>query len=158
MGGSPSGVGIRGFLLYLGIDADDVMDLLNDYFSALVEAIFDVDGTVDKITGDAILAVFGSPEPDPLRHEKAVRAALAMQSAMTRCSDKRGRGGHVVGGSGSELTAGGAPRVHRLERRMELTIIGEAADRTARYVPAPRGASPDRPGFINICGGTSTPS
>ena len=67
---------IRGFTkLTAGMDTDDVMDLLNDYFSALVDAIFKYDGTVDKISGDGILAVFGSPEPDALRHEKAVRAA-----------------------------------------------------------------------------------
>ncbi len=54
---------IRGFTkLTAGMDTDDVMDLLNDYFSALVDAIFKYDGTVDKITGDGILAVFGSPE------------------------------------------------------------------------------------------------
>ena len=85
---------IRGFtLLTSGMDTDDVMDLLNDYMSALVEAIFKHDGTVDRITGDGILAVFGSPEPDPLRHEKAVRAALAMQSAMIDVSEKRRRRG-----------------------------------------------------------------
>src|SRR5437660_1004594 len=79
---------VRGFTkLTAGMDTDDVMDLLNDYFSALVDAIFKHDGTVDKITGDAILAVFGSPEPDPLRHEKAVRAALTMQSVMMEVSE-----------------------------------------------------------------------
>jgi len=48
-----------------------VMDLLNDYMSALVAAIFKHDGTVDQITGDGILAVFGKPRAGPLRHEKA---------------------------------------------------------------------------------------
>ena len=72
---------IRGFTqLTSGMDADDVMDLLNDYFSALIEVIFQHNGTVDKINGDAIFSVFGSPEPDPLRYERAARAALKMQS------------------------------------------------------------------------------
>ena len=79
---------IRGYtLLSSGMDTDDVVDLLNDYFSALTDAIFQHDGTIDKITGDAILAVFGCPEPDSMRHEKAVRAALAMQSAMAEVSE-----------------------------------------------------------------------
>jgi adenylate cyclase len=129
------GSDIRGFtLLTSGMDTDDVMDLLNDYFSALVEAIFKYDGTVDKITGDAILAVFGSPEPDPLRHEKAVRAALAMQSAMIEVSEQRRRRGQPTCTIGIGVHCGEV--LHGFigsNDRMELTIIGEAANWTSRY-------------------------
>jgi adenylate cyclase len=126
---------IRGFTrLTSGMDTDDVMDLLNDYFPALVDAIFKHDGTVDKINGDAILAVFGSPEPDPLRHEKAVRTALAMQSAMTAVSEKRKRRGQVTCTIGIGIHCGEV--LHGFigsNDRMELTIIGEAVNWTARY-------------------------
>jgi adenylate cyclase len=116
------------------MDTDDVMDLLNDYFSALVDAIFKHDGTVDKITGDAILAVFGSPEPDPLRHEKGVRAALAMQSAMAEVTERRKRRGQVVCTIGVGVHCGEV--LHGFigsNDRMELTVIGEAANWTSRY-------------------------
>ncbi len=126
---------VRGFTkLTSGMDTDDVMDLLNDYFSALVEAIFKHDGTVDKITGDAILSVFGSPEPDPLRHEKAVRAAMAMQSAMTEVTEQRKRRGQVTCMIGIGVHCGEV--LHGFigsNDRMELTVIGEAANWTARY-------------------------
>jgi adenylate cyclase len=126
---------IRGFTkLTAGMDTDDVMDLLNDYFSALVEAIFKHDGTVDKITGDAILAVFGSPEPDPARHEKALRAAMAMQTAMAEVSDHRKRHGQVTCMIGIGVHCGEV--LHGFigsSDRMELTVIGEAANWTARY-------------------------
>jgi len=126
---------IRGFtLLTSGMDTDDVMDLLNDYMSALVDAIFKHDGTVDKITGDGILAVFGSPEPDPQRHEKAARAALAMQSAMSEVSDNRRRRGQPACTIGIGVHCGEV--LHGFigsNDRMELTIIGEAANWTARY-------------------------
>jgi adenylate cyclase len=126
---------VRGFTkLTAGMDTDDVTDLLNDYFSALVDAIFKYDGTVDKITGDAILAVFGSPEPDPLRHEKAVRAALAMQSTMSAISEKRRRRGQVTCAIGIGVHCGEV--LHGFigsNDRMELTVIGEAANWTARY-------------------------
>jgi len=126
---------IRGFtLLTSGMDTDDVVDLLNDYFSALIDAIFQHDGTIDKITGDAILAVFGCPEPDPMRHEKAVRAALAMQSAMAEISGQRKRRGQVTCTIGIGVHCGEV--LHGFigsNDRMELTVIGEAANWTARY-------------------------
>jgi adenylate cyclase len=126
---------IRGFtLLTSGMDTDDVVDLLNDYFSTLADAIFQHDGTVDKITGDAILAVFGCPEPDSMRHEKAVRAALAMQSAMAEVSEQRKRRGQVTCTIGIGVHCGEV--LHGFigsNDRMELTIIGEAANWTARY-------------------------
>jgi adenylate cyclase len=126
---------IRGFTkLTAGMDTDDVMDLLNDYFSVLVDAIFKHDGTVDKITGDAILAVFGSPEPDALRHEKAARAALAMQSAMAEISAKRKRRGQATCTIGIGVHCGEV--LHGFigsNERMELTIIGETANWASRY-------------------------
>jgi adenylate cyclase len=126
---------IRGYTkLTSGMDTDCVMDMLNDYFSALTDAIFAYDGTIDKITGDAILAVFGSPEPDPLRHEKALQAALAMQSAMAAISDKRRQRGQVTCTIGIGVHCGEV--LHGFvgsNERMELTVIGEATNWTTRY-------------------------
>jgi adenylate cyclase len=126
---------IRGFTkLSAGMDTDDVMDLLNDYISALVGAVFRYDGTVNDITGDAVLAVFGSPEPDPLQHEKAIRAALAMQSAATEVTERRNRRGLVTCAIGIGVHCGEV--VHGFigsNELMELTVIGEAVNWTSRY-------------------------
>jgi adenylate cyclase len=129
---------IRGFTsLSAGIDTDDLVDLLNEYFSALVDAIFRFDGTVDKFIGDAVLAVFGSPEPDALRHEKAVRAALAMQAAMAEVSERRKRRGRATCSIGIGIHCGEV--LHGFigsTERMELTIIGDAVNWTNRYCAA----------------------
>lgn len=126
---------IRGFTrLTARMDADEIVDLLNDYFSALVEAIFKHNSTVDKYIGDAILAVFGSPNPDPLRYQNALAAALAMQSAMREVSTRRERMGHVTCEIGIGLHCGEV--LHGFigtSDRMELTVIGEAVNWTARY-------------------------
>jgi adenylate cyclase len=117
-----------------GMDSDDVMDLLNDYFSVLTDAIFRHDGVVDKINGDAILAVFGSPEPDSSRHEKAIRAALAMQSAMAEVSEVRRRRRQVTCTIGIGIHCGEV--LHGFigsNDRMQLTVIGDVANWTARY-------------------------
>ena len=59
------------------------MELLNEYFSAQVECIFEHDGAIDKFIGDAILVIFGSPIEVADHAEKAVRAALKMQAAVS---------------------------------------------------------------------------
>jgi adenylate cyclase len=126
---------IRGFTqLTTKMDADDVVEMLNDYFSALVDAVFKHDGTIDKFIGDGILAVFGSPEPDPNRHNKAIRAALAMHAAMLQVTAKRKAEGLVTCDLGIGIHCGEV--LHGFigsSDRMELTVIGEAVNWTARY-------------------------
>lgn len=126
---------LRGFTnTTAGMDADDVVEMLNDYFSGLVEAIFQHDGTIDKFMGDAILAVFGSPEADPDQHEKAVRAALAMQESIQSTNRRRtGRGLPTcdigIGIHSGEVLHGFIGTAERLE----FTVIGEAVNRASRY-------------------------
>jgi adenylate cyclase len=129
---------IRGFTqLMAGRDADEIVELLNDYLSALVEAIFEFDGTIDKFVGDAILAVFGSPEPDARRYEKAIRAAAAMQISVERVNSRRTHRGLVTCNIGIGVHCGEV--LHGFvgsADRMEFTIIGDAVNRAARYCAA----------------------
>jgi class 3 adenylate cyclase/tetratricopeptide (TPR) repeat protein len=63
-------------------DPERVKILVDRCFERLVRDIVAFGGRVDKIVGDAIVALFGAPvahEDDP---ERAVRAALAMQETM----------------------------------------------------------------------------
>jgi class 3 adenylate cyclase/tetratricopeptide (TPR) repeat protein len=67
-----------------GRDPEAVKELLDTCFGALVPVIDAHGGTVDKIIGDELMAVFGAPrahEDDP---ERAVRAALALIDALER--------------------------------------------------------------------------
>ena len=126
---------IRGFTrLTEGMDSAVVVEMLNEYFSALVEAVFEHNGTVDKFIGDAILAVFGSPEADEDQQKHAVDAALAMHEAMNRVNDARKRRGAVTCEIGIGLHYGEV--LHGFigaEERLEFTVIGETVNRTARY-------------------------
>jgi adenylate cyclase len=132
---------IRSFsLLTADMESDDIVDLLNEYFSAQVDEVFRFDGTVDKFIGDSILAVFGSPEPDPLMYEKAVRAAFAMQEAVAHVSAQRGARGQVTCKIGIGMHCGKV--LHGFigsDDRMEYTIIGSPVNHTSRYAAAAAG-------------------
>ncbi|GAB4302544.1 MAG: adenylate/guanylate cyclase domain-containing protein [Thiohalomonadaceae bacterium] len=70
---------IRGFTtLSEQHTAEEIVDLLNDYFSRQVQVIFQHNGTMDKFIGDAIMAFWGAPVDDPNQAINAVNAALAM--------------------------------------------------------------------------------
>jgi adenylate cyclase len=126
---------IRGFTkLSKDMEPDDVVELLNDYFSHLTPVIFSHDGTVDKYVGDSILAVFGSPEPDPKHLEKGVRAALQMQAAMTSRNTARKARGQVTCNIGIGVHCGEVVHgfIGSADRR-EFTVIGDAVNRASRY-------------------------
>ena len=56
--------------------------LMNEYLSAMTAIIYQHGGTIDKYIGDAIMAFWGAPLPDPDHAVHAVQAALAMQERM----------------------------------------------------------------------------
>lgn len=118
---------IRGFTaLSAQMSPEQVVRMLNRMFSLLTPIIFKYGGSIDKYTGDGILAVFGSPEPDLYQCENAVRAALTMQEAMLRenigCEIGIGihQGAVVHGFIGST-------------DRMEYTVVGDTVNRATRY-------------------------
>jgi adenylate cyclase len=132
---------IRGFTnLAREMDADDVVQILNDYFAVVVPVLFAHNGTIDKYIGDAILAVFGSPESDANHHQNGVLAAIEMQAAVTKLNEVRRQQNEPCREFGIGLHCGEV--VHGFVGtmdRMEFTVIGDAVNRTARYCAAAAG-------------------
>jgi adenylate cyclase len=119
------------------MDPQDIVEMLNHYFGAFVQIILSNGGTIDKFIGDAVLAVFGSPEPDPRQHEKALRSAFAIQAAVADISRTRAARGEPdcqvsVGLHCGEVFHGFIGAMDRLE----FTVIGDAVNRACRYCDA----------------------
>jgi adenylate cyclase len=132
---------IRGFTnLAREMDADDVVQILNDYFAVVVPVLFAHNGTIDKYIGDAILAVFGSPETDANHYQNGVMAAIEMQAAVAKLNEVRRQQNEPCREFGIGLHCGEV--VHGFVGtmdRMEFTVIGDAVNRTARYCAAAAG-------------------
>jgi class 3 adenylate cyclase/tetratricopeptide (TPR) repeat protein len=65
-----------------GLGADQIVQLLNEWFSEVARIIRRNGGFVDKFIGDAVMAVFGVPEPRATMAADAVGAALQMRDAL----------------------------------------------------------------------------
>lgn len=118
---------VRGFTaLSMTMQPNEVVQKLNEMFSRLVPIIFKYDGIVDKFVGDAILTIFGSPEPDNNQWEKAVNCAIEMQSAIGEFDRLWQIGIGIHSGEAVHGFIGSS-------ERMEYTVIGDAVNRTSRY-------------------------
>ena len=126
---------IRGFTkLAKGMEVEDVAEMIEEYFSRLVPTVVEHRGMIDKFVGDAILAVFGSPDADQQQQHHAVEAALAMQAAMEDINSDRRARGKVTGGLGIGIHCGDV--IHGFvgsHERMEFTVIGDAVNVASRY-------------------------
>lgn len=125
---------IRGFTpMSEAMTPDAIAQLLSDYFTEMVDIIFEFGGTLDKFIGDAIMALWGAPIAHPDDPDRAVQAAIAMQHAMAELNERlkkegRPRIGVGIGVNYGEVFAGNIGS----HRRLEYTVIGDAVNTASR--------------------------
>ncbi|GHU02847.1 adenylate/guanylate cyclase domain-containing protein [Alphaproteobacteria bacterium] len=114
----------------------DVVRLLNSYFSFMVERIRKHDGTLDKFIGDGTLSFWNAPARVPDHQKIAVRTALEMQNDINLLNRDIARefGITIQIGIAIHCQAVFVGNIGS-SQRMNYTIIGDGVNLTARLEP-----------------------
>jgi adenylate cyclase len=112
---------------------DAIARLLSEYFTEMVEVIFEHGGTLDKFIGDAIMALWGAPISHEDDSDRALQAAIAMQRSIEELNRGWAAAGRPEIGVGIGISHGdvfaGNIGSHR---RLEYTVIGDAVNVASR--------------------------
>lgn len=123
------------------LDAEQVVEILNHFFSDAVQIVFEHDGLLDKFYGDGLMVVFGPPR---VRDDDAKRA-IDVAGALHRAAAKIQAAGRplqlAIGIATGDVVAGhiGSPK------RMDYTVIGDAANLASRL----QGAAPPGKTYVD---------
>jgi len=125
---------MRGFTpLAERLAPEEVVAVLNEFYTLMIDTTFKEDGILDKFLGDGVMAIFGAPILHEDHSIRAVRTALAMQTGVAELARRRVAQGKDpiavgIGVSAGEAVAGTVGT----EDRMEYTVIGDSVNLAAR--------------------------
>jgi adenylate cyclase len=122
---------IRGFsTIAERMSAREIAEVVGRHLSAMAEIVVEHGGTIDKFQGDAVMAVFGAPDPLTDHAIRALRCAISMQRRQSELNDEGWGtaaidGLHIgVGVNTGQVIAGAVGGGGRLE----YTVIGDAVN------------------------------
>jgi len=113
---------------------DEIVGMLNEYFSSMVDLVFKHGGTLDKFVGDMVMALYGAPLDDPDHADHAVQTALAMIAELGRLNARWKEQGRFsgldigIGINTGPMIAGNIGS----EAIMSYTVIGDAVNLGSR--------------------------
>ncbi len=133
---------IRGFTTLSETRSPEaVVSLLNRYFNTQVEIVFKHGGTLDKVIGDAIMALGGAALAQEEQAQRAVMAAIEMSAALEKFKQEVAAEG-VDFDIGIGLHTG--PAVVGFigsDQRLDYTTIGDAVNLASRIEGQTKGIS-----------------
>ncbi len=114
-------------------DPADIIELLNNYFALMFDAIANHGGTLNQMMGDGLMAVFGAPIPHEDHCERAVRAALEMTENLAAFNSEQAALGKIqvkigIGIASGQVIAGYTGTQHRAT----YTCVGDTVNLAAR--------------------------
>ncbi|MBI5958388.1 MAG: response regulator [Chloroflexi bacterium] len=122
---------VRGFTTFSEqASPEEVVNLMNEYFTLATDVIFSREGTLDKFMGDAVMAFFNAPEDQADHPYRAVDSALALQRAIVERNSRIGGQGLTfgIGVHLGEVVVGNIGTA----RAMNYTAIGDTVNVTKR--------------------------
>jgi adenylate cyclase len=121
--------------------AEEVVSMLNEFFSAMVDIIFRHNGVLDKFVGDQLMAVFGiMPSGSSTPYDDAIRAALKMQDATRKLMVLRTQRKKAVFQIGIGINTGEAVLGSvGSKNRMDYTVIGDCVNVAGRLQQLAKG-------------------
>ncbi len=115
------------------LPAEQVVDLLNHYFSKMTDTIFCYEGTIDKFIGDAIMAFWGAPIMTSDHPDKATLSALEMIEKLHAVNEWALRHDYPALTIGIGLHTGNAILGNiGSENKLDYTIIGDNVNLASR--------------------------
>ncbi len=112
---------------------EDIVHILNEYFTRMVHLVFLHKGTLDKFVGDMVMALFGAPLSDSQHADHAVEAALDMVAELEKLNQKWKAEGRPeldigIGINTGPMIAGNIGS----DAIMSYTVIGDAVNLGSR--------------------------
>ncbi len=109
------------------------IELLNDYYAHIIEALSSEGGIVNQIIGDGIMCIFGAPVPHQDHAERAVRAALKMVEEVKIFNQEQAARGRVQVKIGIGIATGvGVAGYIGTQQRTNYTWVSNASNLAAR--------------------------
>jgi class 3 adenylate cyclase len=114
------------------IPPEETARLLGELFSEAVDVVFEHGGTLDRLTGTGLTALWGAPLSSQHDADEAVQAAIAVQRGLERLNAEWSRQGrpHLELAAGIDLGEVFAGNIGG-ERRLDFTAIGRPVGRTS---------------------------
>ena len=114
-------------------DPSQLAGQLNTHRAAMNRAILGEGGTVMQFVGDAVMAVFGAPFPQPDHADRAVAAATAMHGLQSEINARWAGDGLPAFGLGLGLSTGeAAAALLGSAERLEYTLVGDTVNLSQR--------------------------